>query len=258
MPTLSEIRDAFQQRLLTFLFRGSESSSLVLKGGGAMRVLTESARYTQDLDFDHDPRRSLASLQKTIQSAIARALRGSGLVETLVTTPKQTDTVARWKVSGRTELGVLLHLTVEVSRRVRPDENHIARIPIQVSDLTLPRVYVSVYDDQALTNQKLAALVDARRTAVRDLYDLELLFARGVCPEADVIEALGGAELVAQGVAAKLDAMDWALFRDQVLPTLPRDIHAQIDEHEYLEMKFRLLSGLNTCIAKVSVSGARK
>jgi len=51
MPTLSEIRDAFQQRLLTFLFRGSESSSLVLKGGGAMRVLTDSARYTQDLDL---------------------------------------------------------------------------------------------------------------------------------------------------------------------------------------------------------------
>ncbi len=75
---ISEIRDAFQQRLLTYLYRGSESSSLVLKGGVAMRVLTESARYTQDLDFDHDPHRSLASLQKTIRTAIERALQGSG------------------------------------------------------------------------------------------------------------------------------------------------------------------------------------
>jgi predicted nucleotidyltransferase component of viral defense system len=102
MASLSEIRDTFQQRLLTCLYRGSEGSSLVLKGGAAMRVLTASARYTQDLDFDHDPRRSLASLQKTVRSAIARALQG-----------------------------------------------HVVKIPVQVGDRTLPRVYVSVYDEQA-------------------------------------------------------------------------------------------------------------
>jgi predicted nucleotidyltransferase component of viral defense system len=72
--TLSEIRDALQLRLLTHLYRGTESSSLVLKGGAAMRVLTESARYTQDLEFDHDPHRSLASLQRTVRSAIDRAV----------------------------------------------------------------------------------------------------------------------------------------------------------------------------------------
>ena len=38
MTTLSEIRDALQLRLLTHLYRGTESSSLVLKGGAAMRV----------------------------------------------------------------------------------------------------------------------------------------------------------------------------------------------------------------------------
>src|ERR1700730_14541197 len=95
MATISEIRDAFQQRLLTYLYRGAESSSLVLKGGAAMRVLTQSARYTQDLDFDHDPHRSLASLQKTVRSAIDRAIQGSGLVQTSISESKQTDTVAR-------------------------------------------------------------------------------------------------------------------------------------------------------------------
>src|SRR6266702_6137446 len=117
MASISEIRDAFQQRLLTYLYRGSESSSLVLKGGAAMRVLTESARFTQDLDFDHDPHRSLASLQKTVRAAIDRAIQGSGLVGTSISESKQTDTVARWKISGRTSTGESLHLTVEVSRR---------------------------------------------------------------------------------------------------------------------------------------------
>src|SRR5258708_12711045 len=102
MTTLSQARDAFQLRLLTFLYRGSASSSLVLKGGAAMRILTESARFTQDLDFDHDPHRSLASLQNTVRTAIDRAIRGSGLVATSISQSHRTDTSPRSQSSPRT------------------------------------------------------------------------------------------------------------------------------------------------------------
>ena len=37
--------------LATSPYRGSEGLTLVLKGGAAMRVLMQSARYTQDLDL---------------------------------------------------------------------------------------------------------------------------------------------------------------------------------------------------------------
>jgi len=250
MATLSQTRDAFQLRLLTFLYRGSTSSSLVLKGGVAMRVLSESARFTQDLDFDHDPHGSLASLQNTVRKAIDRAIHGSGLVGTTISESKQTDTVARWKISGRTSTGENLHLAVEVSRRQTPDPNHVLKIPVQIADRTLPRVYVSVYDEQALADNKLAALVDDRRTAPRDIYDLELLLARGVAPSAAAIENLGGQAALMERVADKLDLMSWALFRDQVLPTLPVEIQPHVDEHEYLAMKLRLLATLKRSLAK--------
>jgi predicted nucleotidyltransferase component of viral defense system len=252
MSTLSQAREAFQLRLLTFLYRGSASSSLVLKGGVAMRVLTESARFTQDLDFDHDPHRSLASLQNTVRTAIDRAIHGSGLTGTSISESKQTDTVARWKISGRTSTGENLHLTVEVSRRRAPDPRHVLKIPVQIADRTLPRVYASVYDEQALVDNKLAALIDDRRTAPRDVYDLELLLARGVVLSAAGVESLGGRVTLMKRVADKLDLMSWALFRDQVLPTLPAEIHAQVDEAEYLAMKLRLLETLERCLAKIA------
>jgi predicted nucleotidyltransferase component of viral defense system len=252
MGTLAEIRDTFQQRLLTCLYRGSESSSLVLKGGAAMRVLTASARYTQDLDFDHDPRRSLTSLQKTVRSAIARALQGSGLTQTSISEPKQTDMVARWKISGRTSTGDELHLTVEISRRAAPDLGHVVKIPVQIGDRTLPRVYVSVYDEQALTDNKLAALLDERRTAPRDIYDLEVLLARGASPSSVAVERAGGRAALMRRVDEKLDLMGWPLFRDQVLPALPREIQAHIDEDEYLAMKVRLLESLERRLASGS------
>src|ERR1700736_6250157 len=250
MTTLSQTRDAFQLRLLTFLYRGAPSSSLVLKGDAAMRVLTESARFTQDLDFDHDPHRSLASLQNTVRTAIDRAIHGSGLIDTAVSESKQTDTVARWKISGRTSTGENLHLTVEVSRRRAPDPSHVLKIPVQIADRTSPRVYVSVYDEQALADNKLSALLDERRTAPRDIYDLELLLARGLCPSPPVVQQFGGQTALTQTVSQKLDLMNWALFRDQVLPALPREIQMNIDEEEYLAMKIRLLESLERCLAK--------
>jgi predicted nucleotidyltransferase component of viral defense system len=250
MISISQARDSFQLRLLTFLYRGSASSSLVLKGGAAMRVLTESARFTQDLDFDHDPHRSLGSLQNAVRTAIDRAIHGSGLIDTSISESKQTDTVARWKISGRTSSGEILHLAVEVSRRYTPDPNHVLKIPVQIADRTLPRVYVSVYDEQALADNKLAALIDDRRTAPRDVFDLELLLGRGVVPSAAAVVNLGGMATLMKRVADKLDLMSWALFRDEVLPTLPADIHTHIDEDEYLAMKLRLLEALERCPAR--------
>jgi hypothetical protein len=40
------------------------------------------------------------------------------------------------------------------------------------------------------------------------------------------------------------------LFRDEVLPTLPDELNAHIDEDEYLAMKLRLLDTLELCMAK--------
>ncbi len=258
MATLSEVRDALQQRLLTCLYRGPASSSLVLKGGAAMRVLTASARYTQDLDFDHDSRRSLTSLQTTVRSAIARALQGSGLTQTSISEPKQTDTVARWKISGRTSTGEDLHLTVEVSRRGIHDLGHVVKIPVQIGDRTLPRVYVSVYDEQALADNKLAALLDERRTAPRDIYDLEVLLARGACPSGTVVERVGGRAGLLRRAGEKLDLMGWPLFRDQVIPALPQEIQGRVDEQEYLAMKVRLLESLERCLAGESRTETRR
>jgi hypothetical protein len=44
--------------------------------------------------------------------------------------------------------------------------------------------------------------------------------------------------------------MSWALFRDQVLPALPRDVQINLDEDEYLAMKVRLIESLERCMAK--------
>jgi hypothetical protein len=112
-------------------------------------------------------------------------------------------------------------------------------------------IHVSVYDEQSLADNKLAALLDDRRTAPRDIYDMELLLARGICPSSAAVENLGGQVALMKRVADKLDLMGWNLFREEVLPTLPDELNAHIDEEEYLAMKLRLLDTLERCMAKL-------
>jgi hypothetical protein len=114
-----------------------------------------------------------------------------------------------------------------------------------------------VYDEQALTDNKLSALLDDRRTAPRDIYDLELLLARGVCPSAQAVQRAGGHATLLPRVSEKLDLMGWALFRDQVLPALPREVQANIDEEEYLAMKIRLLDVLEQCLSNHAAGEAQ-
>jgi hypothetical protein len=62
-------------------------------------------------------------------------------------------------------------------------------------------------------------------------------------------KGLGGAVALLSRINEKFDLMGWPLFRDQVLPTLPREIQTHIDEEEYLAMKIRLLESVERCLS---------
>jgi hypothetical protein len=76
------------------------------------------------------------------------------------------------------------------------------------------------------------------------------LLSRGICPSPSVIQLFGGQAELTRLISTKLDLMGWALFRDQVLPALPRETQADIDEEEYLAMKVRLLKAIEQCLLR--------
>lgn len=241
MDPIAAARDAFQQRLLAALFRGRSSGELVLKGGGAMRVLTQNARFTRDLDLDHDPKRSLTSLQNTIRRAIDTAFSGSGYRKLGVTEPKQTETVARWKIQAASPTGQEFNLTIEVSRRHSLKDRSIKQEPYQPNDRRLPRVYVDVYSESELALNKLRALLDENRTAPRDVYDLDLLLLRGERPSMHSLASLSTSSDWMDALQRKLDSLPWSLFEAEALPALPDEIRDRIDAAEYQLMKDRIL-----------------
>lgn len=255
MDSLAEVRNAFQERLLAAIYRARAPGELILKGGGAMKIRTESALFTKDIDLDHDPHRGLDGLVKSIRKAINQAFVG-GFKKIAVTERTQTDTVARWKIQAEGPKGEEFQMTLEVSRRHEIDMTEVEASLLQVNDRSFStRAYIDVYKSDKLVEMKLHALLDENRIAPRDVYDLDLLLGSGAGPSVEALALMQQkyGDLNEQ-VIRKLEAMPWGMFESQTLSVIPDDLRARIDAREYGAMKDRILTKVMTWGAQLSES----
>lgn len=232
-------RDAVQARIVGQLF-AQRVQGIVLKGGMAFRVSHPRwARATKDIDLDSDPGVPLPTLQKTVRTAIERATQDGLLENVVITEPKQTETTARWKVAGRfPRTGQMLHLTVEVSRRDPVHDNQVRQVYQAAGEDDL----VTVYTDSSLAFKKVQALLSGTREAPRDISDLFLLIQAKVDPPvAEIREWLASAPgPVWDELWAKLDRMDFDIFKAQVLPSLPPTPDGQLMYQDWDEIRLQV------------------
>ena len=96
-----EEREEIQLNLLAAIYERAHPGEVVLKGGMAMRAVMGSSRMTKHIDLAQDPELDSGRLRSLIRSAIKAVLSSGILVNHKVTEPKQTHTVARWKIGGQ-------------------------------------------------------------------------------------------------------------------------------------------------------------
>lgn len=232
-------QELLQYQIVSALFARTVRHEVVLKGGLALRALYGSQRATQDIDLQQDSTTPLARLQRQMRAALKEALAGGLLRDPVITEPKQTDTVARWKVNGTTAAGSHIHLTIEVSRRGLPPSEALAVQPMRSPEGTARGVLVDTYTPGALAATKVWAFLDTIRVAPRDLYDLDLLIRMEAVPPKTMLAALRTPEARAR-LYEKSEAYTYALFRTQVLPHLPPGEASRWTEEVFETMKVRV------------------
>src|SRR5690606_6138395 len=98
----NELREKVQKIFIKNLFRNSIDRMLAVKGGIAVNF-KQAERYTKDIDLQVDVLMSNNSLK----SIVTRSLKESHLNDLLenikITMPKETSTVLRWKINGKTK-----------------------------------------------------------------------------------------------------------------------------------------------------------
>jgi hypothetical protein len=227
---LAWVREALQTRLRVELMSNAMHKELVLKGGMAMRAVHGSVRYTKDIDLDADERASKERIQGVVRRSIERAVSSGLIANATVTTPKQTDTTLRWKITGtQPNSSAPMHLTVEVSRRPKLIEGHVVEVALDKAfNRTGRDVKVQVLDSQHIAVTKV-------------LFDLNVLLEAGVKDPGPLLAQLSDAQLRLPLLMAelwpKIEAMSYEQFRNDVVPYLPTTVGLAIDSEAFDTMR---------------------
>lgn len=224
--------EAFHVRLLLAL-SGQADGMLYLKGGVNLRLFYDSVRYSEDMDFDADPRIGdrlrrrvpLLILSPSFQAPLrALGLRG---VEMDTTPQKATATTLRFKMGLDLGGGMLEPTKVEFSFRAAvPPQPAVASVPASsVVSHYVPAgtdwTRVLRYPQPSAIWQKLRAL--ARRTEVqaRDVFDLHhLMQPRFGGVPADLLRQSLANDILDEALTRTYD-IDSAQFAEKVVRYLP-------------------------------------
>lgn len=212
---------------LQVLSASLDPARYVLKGGANLRLFYDSPRRSQDIDLDVVGEAAWSIEDRVDDALSARTfrdfLRLAGISMSTPTKPKQTATTRRWKFSVQGPKG-FLHTKIEFSARstVDPERSLEVLAPKVGRDVGLRAIRVQRYLPPAAIRQKIKALAERSQTEPRDVFDLDLLFAR--YPDAVARGSVDPA-LVAQAIESTY-SIEYGAYEELVVAYLEEDFLA--------------------------------
>ena len=225
--------EQFHLVFLVQLGRRLDRRMFVLKGGCNFRFFHRSVRYSKDMDLDladlevttlRDKTREILESRPFAQILEARGIRVDRVTEHKQT---ETETTQRWKLGLRVEgVGVPLPTKIEFSRRGLDEGIDFGSVdPSVARACQLTPLMLSHYGPPAAFRQKVRALAGRAETQARDVFDLHHLLTVGGTEGA--LAALDRGE--AERASANAMAVDFGMFKSQVLSYLPPEDQASFD-----------------------------
>jgi predicted nucleotidyltransferase component of viral defense system len=230
--TANEAIEAFHLAFLSHLAKDPNKMLYVVKGGQNLRFFFGSIRHSDDLDMD-----VVVTTEETLKKKVDKILSSGSFKKNLLlygievaetSTPKQTDTTQRWKMSLKvTGLRDLVPTRLEFSRRATDSqESVLGQVSKPIADAYRSSPFsVSHYKLSASIVQKIDAM--AHRQKARDLFDLAMLLERHA-RDLGAVTAIHPAQDTARAALAKASAMTYAAYLAEVVPYLEK---SQRKEH---------------------------
>jgi len=214
-------REYFQHLFLSYFYQQPPTGEIFFKGGTALRVLYNSPRFSEDLDFSasvSDVHTIEETLLETLTS-IARQGIALDLVESKTTSGGYLA-IIHFGAEGYSPVSVQL----EISLREGEKQGEAVTI---ASDF-IPAYTVVALEKEQLINEKIQALLSRKKA--RDFYDLYFILranllppmGRAILPQA--LEVLRQSRIDFETeLKVFLPKSHWALIRD-FPKTLEREI----------------------------------
>lgn len=167
------IREYFQHLFLSYFYQEKDAADIYFKGGTALRLIYQSPRFSEDLDFS-------AALHtiKPIENAVVATLEQ--LNKEGITTEIEESTPTTGGYIGVMRLGaydtiIPMHLEVSLRKGKKAGETII------VTNEYIPSYSVVQLNKDTLINEKITALLTRKKA--RDFYDFYFLLRSRLIPE---------------------------------------------------------------------------
>jgi len=238
IETSSQAIEAFH---LTFLAHLSTApNKAVIKGGQNLRLFFESVRHSDDLDMDVSVT-SKETLKKKVDEILAsprfrKALLLYGIEIEQVSTPKQTDTTQRWRMTLKVKgLREPVHTRIEFSRRESTAKAVLGPVAKPIADSYGSSPFsASHYGLAESIAQKVSAMAGRDRT--RDLFDLAMLLQRHA-KDVGSVTALRPPSEQARAALKRASGMTFDAYKAEVLPYLEKSTRKEHGSRQSWEEK---------------------
>lgn len=224
-----------------------DKALFALKGGCNLRFFLKSIRYSEDMDLDIHTM-AVGTLRNNVSHvldsrAFTQLLQAHGIELAKTSSPKQTETTQRWKLTLRiTETGAVLPTKIEFSRRKLDGEKVVEQVDAAIiRTYRLYPVIVSHYSVHTAFAQKVSALALRGQVQSRDVFDLKLLMDAGGTERP--LPATAAANLAAAINNAL--AVDYDAFAGQVLAFLEPEYQDHYgNRHAWNNLQQQVVNGL--------------
>ena len=200
-------REYFQHLFLRSFYQQAGSEKILFKGGTALRLVFDSPRFSEDLDFS-----GFETNQREIENLLETTLSAISLEEKIELEEAKTTTggyLAKLKgeIAGA-EIGLGLEISLRNGREI---DGEVKTVP----NVYLPEYTIIILPEDILFGEKIQAVLS--RGKPRDFFDLYFLLRRGF---GKIVKIDNRKEIL-----KKIEDIDNRLITSELKTFLPKSHH---------------------------------
>lgn len=162
---LTIVREYFQHLFLSYFYQEAETDKIYFKGGTALRLIYQSPRFSEDLDFSANLS-GINSIEDAVIATLAK-LSKEGLTTEIIESKPTTGGYIGIIRLGAYGIKIPIHLEISLRRGKKAGET------VTVVNDYIPAYSVVRLAEKELIGEKISALLTRQKP--RDFYDFYFL-----------------------------------------------------------------------------------
>ena len=165
---LNVMREYFQHLFLSYFYQLAQSNEIYFKGGTALRIIYQSPRFSEDLDFSTN-KENIPGIEDILLEVLGKIEK-----ENIEVTLREATPTSGGYLS--TVDFVLFEQKIPIQIQISFREKENRREVVTVASDFIPPYTIIVLSEEQLIAQKMRALLDRKKP--RDFYDLYFILRK--------------------------------------------------------------------------------